>query len=489
MPDIELPITNGFYVSRSLPISNQECVNLYVHVNQGGGLAKESLFGTPGIKGLTTTGTDRQINRGAHVMDGIPYFVNGGTLYNVIRSVDVYGQESFTYNALGTVEGMTERVSMDDNGTQLCILVPGGKGYIYNPDAGTPFQEITDPDFRANGNPQHVAFIDGVFIFTTDEKKFISSAINDGLSYNALDFGSAEADPDAVVAPVVSKNQLYICGTETIEQFYNNAANTGAAFPWTRVQGGSLGVGVFAPFSLLSVADTFFFIGGSPRESASVYMVAGGSAQIISTDAINYVLEQLSESQLSSVFAWSYSENGARFVGWTLPTTTIVYDMTSQRWHERRTRFITPTANNETRWRPNSIVKAYARIMCGDSVDGRIGEVSLDEYGEYGEDIYSRLSIIPLSNLGDRIFVPRLELTVESGVGNSNVPNPKVIMQRSKDGKTWSDNLDRKIGKVGEYGYRAIWRRLGRVPRMEVFRFSISDQVKKVFIKLEAKIK
>ena len=68
-------------------------------------------------------------------------------------------------------------------------------------------------------------------------------------------------------------------------------------------------------------------------------------------------------------------------------------------------------------------------------------------------------------------------------------PDPKVRMSRSKDGKKFTDEKIRSIGKIGRTNHRAIWRRLGRVPRFELFKFVQSDPVKPVFIKLEAKIK
>ena len=53
---IELPIANGFYLSDSLPISAQECVNWYPNVPQTEGLGRQNLFGTPGITELANTG-------------------------------------------------------------------------------------------------------------------------------------------------------------------------------------------------------------------------------------------------------------------------------------------------------------------------------------------------------------------------------------------------------------------------------------------------
>ena len=236
MPVTQLPIANGFYVSDSLPVAAQECTNWYPNVVQGAGLSQDTLFGTEGLTQLATSGIIDNQNRGAHEMAGKPYFVNGDRLYRL--------EEDDTLTFIGDIEG-TVRVSMADNGTQLMVLVPNGKGYIYNHVADT-FAEITDSDFTANGSPQFVVFIDGYFLVTTDTKKFIVSSINDGLSYNALDFGTAESDPDDIVAPIVYKNQLFISGGQTFEAFQNIG---GADFPFQRT-GLFLQKGCFAPYSL-----------------------------------------------------------------------------------------------------------------------------------------------------------------------------------------------------------------------------------------------
>ena len=178
MPITTLPLANGFYVSDSLPISAQECTNFYPNIVQAPALNQETLLGTPGLEQVATTAVelDARVNRGAHTMNGVPYFVNGGFLFKLTESSGTY-----TATSLGAITG-TSRVSMADNGTQLLILVPGSDGYIYNHTTNT-FAQITDSDFTANGNPQQVVFIDGYFCLTTDTKKFIVSYINDGLNY------------------------------------------------------------------------------------------------------------------------------------------------------------------------------------------------------------------------------------------------------------------------------------------------------------------
>ena len=199
---VELPIANGFYRSESLPVSAQQAINCYPVVAQAPSLVQEYVIGCPGIEEkLTIAGNDKSA-RGFHDMAGIAYSVNGGTLYRI--------NSDYTETSLGSITG-TANVSMADNGYQLLILVPGSTGYIYNAISGV-LSTISDPDFTANGNPEYVVFIDGYFLLTTDEKKFIISALNDGTSYTSTDYGSAESDPDAVTCPAVYQNQAIIFG-------------------------------------------------------------------------------------------------------------------------------------------------------------------------------------------------------------------------------------------------------------------------------------
>lgn len=465
-----LPFTNGFYKSSSLPVSAQECVNWYPVIAQKPALTAEYLLGTPGLVQIAVTSELKQ-SRGGWLMDNVPYLVNGDTLYRV-------EENPYSTTALGTISG-TGRVSMADNGTQLMILVPGGDGYIYNKNTGI-LAQITDSDFIANGNPQYVAFVDGYFVCTTDSKKFIKSALSDGLSWNALDFGTAESDPDNTVAPVVYKNQLFIMGTQTAEAFQNVG---GADFPFVR-SGLFLSKGCYAPLSLINTQDTFMFIGGGVNESPAVWALSGNSIQKISTDAIDILLQELTAGELTEVFAWTYAQKGAYFVGFAIPGSTLVYEFTSQRWHERKS-YVDELLGD---YRVSVMLNAYGQIICADIYDGRVGVLDPDEYTEYDNPIIRRVVTQPFINNMQSFFVPSIELTVESGVGNDACENPTILMERSLDGKTWIAARAREIGRVGEYSRRAIWRRCGRAARMELFRFTLSDPVRPVFALLTADI-
>jgi len=483
MPKIQLPIANGFYASESLPISAQRCVNWYPNIVQTQGLSQETLFGTPGIRQLVTTGVLNEQNRGVHVMAGIYYFVNGESLYRLDRTIDGDGNDVFGYTELGDILG-TGPVSMADNGNQLMILVPGGLGSIWVASTSTFTPDIVavSGDFVANGAPQLVVFIDGYFVCTTDSKKFISSAVNNGLSWNALDFGTAEADPDIIRAPFVFQNQLFIFGSETIQAYQNVG---GSGFPFQSIQGLVIPKGIFADFSLAPTTNSFMFVGGGVNESPAVWLFTGNGVEKVSTTAIDNLLNDYSDTEIEAILAVSYAEKGAYFTGFSLPDRDIYYDSISGRWHER-----TSFAESQfTAWRVGFMATAYGRVIVGDAIDGRIGELDSDLYTEYGDTILRAIIIQPLMNMGNSIFVNSIELTMEAGVGDLTTVDPLIRMAWSDDAKTYSSELTRKIGKMGEYFKRTIWRRLGRIPRFRVFRFVMSDPVNPTIIKLEADLK
>lgn len=488
MSRVQLPIAGGAYKSESLPISNQQCVNWYPNMPQTqGALSNGTLLGSPGIANLKSTGISSQVNRGSHVKSGIPYFVNGNAIYRLDRVVANDGTENFNIVSLGDIEG-TGRVSMSDNGTQLMVLVPGGKGYIINEDALPVYQEITDGDFDANGNPQHVVFINSFFIVTTDTKKFIRSAANDGLSWNALDSGTAEADPDPIVAPIVFKNQLFLAGSETFEVFEGVAAG-GLGFQ--RINGFIINKGLFSPFSLIGVSDTFMFIGGGVNESPAVWAFSGSTVQKISTTAIDSELQNFTNEEIEVAFSYSYAQNGASFIGFNVGNSTFEFNTVSGLWNERMSQIITTKGVPvNTRWRANSMVTAYNRVLVGDSQDGRIGVVDPETYTEYGTEIIRTVTTQPFADQGNVLTVSSIELTVESGVGDFSTIDPVVRMSVSKDAKTFNNEISRSMGELGKYNQRCIWRKgVGRVSRFAVFKFVMSDPVKPVIIKLEAQMR
>ena len=482
---IPVSLGNGYYVSDSLPLSNQRCLNVYVDIPQAATLSDAILKGTPGITQVATSGTERQTNRGSHVKEGLPYFINGEVLYRLDKTVSGLGTDLFTLVPLGDIPGVG-MCSFADNGKQLIILDTLGAGYIVDETAGTVFQPITDVDFTTtNGTPQYVVYVDSFFVVTTDAKKIIKSAANNGLVWSALDFASAAADPDAIVAPIVVKNKLMITGTETIEGFDNLGL---AGFPFQR-NGLFVQKGCFAPLSLVNINDNLMFIGGGVDESPAIWTLNGSTPQKVSTTAIDEKLQTFTQAEIAQSFAVSYAQAGAYFVEFSLPSITFVYDVITQLWHERESQIIVGEGRTQNiRHRVNALSTAYGRIFVGDSQDGRIGVLSLDTYTEYGNPILRAFALQPFADMGYSFSIPHVELTMESGVGNETQTDPEIRMSTSVDGKKFNDPIPAPLGKIGEYNIRQIWRKCGRFARFGVLLFEFSDPCKFRALKLEMKV-
>lgn len=476
----ELPIATGFYVSSSLPVASQECTNWYVSIPETAAYTKAQLFQTPGIELILNTG-DPQKNRGAHVMAGIPYFVNGQRLYRVDRTVTVDGIESLNVVDLGEVEGAAY-VSMADNGDQLCIVVPSIKGYVYTASTGI-LATITNAAYYDLGPSQQVVYVDGYFIHQSG-RTIYNSALNDGLSYSGLDFAEAEADPDDIVGIHVSRSQLFIGGSESTEVWQNVA---GLNFPFQRIPGYVLPVGIKAKESIIDFGSSFGFVGNDIGGQPAVYQFSGNNFERISTTAIESLLLSYTPEQIANIVGFQYSQDGAVFAGWILPDTCIVYDskasVMAQKpvWHERKS-YIN---SRETRWRANSLVQAYNKFLVGDFVSGRIGELRTNVYTEYGEYIRRRVTAGPFNNSGGATFWSSIQLIVDGGNKTISDRGGIIDMSYSNDGgKTWGVEATRSVGLIGDYTIQPTWNRLGICRNARVYRFDYADDARLVIIGL-----
>ena len=499
---MEFPIADGFYQDASLPIASQECVNWIPQVPQTTALSRAQLIGTPGISQFAIAGDP--FSRGSHEMNGIAYAITGNLLYRV--------NSDGSTDSLGTIVG-NAKVSIDDNGVQICIVVPGSTAYIYSVAGG--LVTITDLDFTTTLGPsQQVVFVDGYFVHFNNNSAassspiFFISNLKDGTAYDALDFGTAEADPDDITGIHVSRNQLYIGGGQTIEPFANIG---GAGFPFQRISGGVVPKGVKAKFSMVEFDDSYAFVGGGLNEQPSVWRFTGSSGQKISTAAIDNIIQNLTDAEQQNIFCTVYGENGGFFLNVHMGKRVLTFDSSasvlsgSPKWHERKSKDIN---GNDTVWRVNGIIKAYGKTLVTDTQSGQIGVLDRDIYTEYDADIIRTFTVIPFQAEGENITIGELELTCESGVGleekvQSTFPlqfpyifgddslvagsDPQITRSYSDDGGiTFGNETSRPLGKQGERNKRQIWRRDGQLKRYRVYRFSMSAPVKPVVIKLEA---
>lgn len=138
---MKTPILGGSYVARSINAADNRMVNLFAEAIPEGNGGKEAgfLLRCPGLRLLTTVGTGPI--RGLWVTNGVAYVVSGSKFYSL--------STTYTATLLGTVSG-TGPVSMADNGTQIFIAC-NPESFIYNTSTAV-FAQITDTDFPGAGS-------------------------------------------------------------------------------------------------------------------------------------------------------------------------------------------------------------------------------------------------------------------------------------------------------------------------------------------------
>lgn len=458
---MEIPFVGGAYTSRSPNLDAQQCINFYPVLDQEGGKSVSALYGTPGLKLFRNLNKAAPV-RGLHVMDDKLYAVCGNTLYEIPKNAPLEAKSS-------TLDTLTGHVWMADNGTQL-MIVDGSYGYIYQ--SGT-LTKISDTDFPT---PSSLTYQDGYFIVTkADSDEIYISALNDGTSWAALDFASAEGKPDDATAVLSDHRELWIFGDETTEVFYNSGDSD---FPFERIQGAFIEAGIGAPASPAKGDNTVFWLDQYGR----VLRAEGYTPRVVSTRQIEYQISRY--STISDAIGYVYTQEGHVFYVLTFPTAnaTWVYDITTGFWHERRS--YQEGSYTDGRHRSNCYAFFDNKPIVGDYVNGKLYELDLDTYTDDGNTIKSIRAAQTIHNDRKFIFFHSLEIEFEAGVGlaTGQGSDPQAILDWSDDGgHTWSNEHWRSMGKIGEYTKRAIWRRLGR-SRNRIFRVTITDPVKRVII-------
>lgn len=477
---IPIPISQGFYVDESIPVSSQQCVNFRPHIPQTQTVTAGALIGTEGISLALEL---PETNRGAWVMNDIAYEVNGGKLYAISFSEDPDGNRTYSFTDVSgseTIEG-TAKVIMADNGTQLLIIAPDANivfnAWIYTVAGG--LVQITDVDFR--GPVAHGCFMDGYFVFVqANTNVFFISDLRDGFSYIATDFASAESDPDNLVALIQFGGLLYPFGTKTFEQWQDVG---GTGFPFTKATSGNQNKGCAAPLAITEFNNSIIFIGGGAQEKPGVWVTNGGDPVKISTPAVDILINSGGRNKLSQAYQVNWSTNGRNCIAFTVPDVcTVEYDASTNTWYERKS---LDDSNTETPWRVSSLIQAYSVFLVGDNYSGNIGVLSPETFTEYGNRIRSYFTPPSIANNGMPFTVDCVELFMETGTAPISGPgsNPAVRLAISEDGgRSFDPDISRDIGITGDYENVVSWDLLGRFRRTFTPKIICDEPIKKVIV-------
>jgi len=495
---VKSPILGGSYVARSVNAAANRMVNLFPEAVPDGSGGKEAgfLLRCPGLRLLATVG-DGPI-RGLWVTNGVAYVVSDDKFYSLTTD--------WVITLLGTVTG-SGPVSMADNGTQIFIAC-NPLSYIYNTSTAV-FAQITDVDFPGAGS---VSYLDGYFVFNEpNTQKFWVTSLLDGTAIDPLDFASAEGYPDNVVALIVDHREIFLFGSTSVEVWYDAGTPD---FPMARIQGAFMEVGCEAAYSVAKLDNSVFWLGSDARGRGIIYRANGYTPARISTNAVEYAIQ--SYGNITDAIGYTYQQDGHPFYVLIFPSAeaTWVYDVSTQLWHERAA-----FENGQfARHRSNCQMSFNDEIVVGDYEDGRLYAFDLDVYADDTQTqkwLRSWRALPAGTNNLKRSAHHSLQLDAETGVGLAQTPgmeseylqteaglyltteaddyliteeflatagyNPQVMLRWSDDaGHTWSNEHWNSMGRIGVYGFRTIWRRLGMTEKIRdrVYEVSGTDPVK-----------
>ena len=495
---MKTPILGASYVARSVNAADNRMVNLFPEIVPDGGKEAAWLQRAPGLTLLATL--PQGPIRGLWTFNNLAYAVAGEKFYQI--------DTNWTYVEKGTVAG-TGPVSMVDNGTQIFIAC-NGPSYIYN-SLTDQFAEITDPDFAGAVT---VGYIDGYFVFNEpNSQKFWVTSLLDGTSIDPLDFASAEGSPDNLAALIVDHKEIWLFGQNSVEVWYD-AGNPD--FPLAPIQGAFNEIGCIAPYSVAKLDNGVFWLGADARGRGIVYRSEGYTGKRISTHAVEWQIQLY--HNLADAVGYTYQQDGHSFYVLNFPSanTTWVYDVATQAWHERAAW----EDYNFIRHRGNCQMSFNNEIVIGDYQNGNLYAFDLDNYTDNntvqkwlrswralptGQNDLTRTTQHSLQldcetgvglNGPDYTYLEGLYLTTEDSrrlitesggyiITQAGVPDvgviPQVMLRWSDDGgHTWSNEHWKSMGKLGQFGYRTIWRRLGMTLKIRdrVYEISGTDPVK-----------
>ena len=538
---MQTPILGSAYTARSVNAADNRMVNLFPEVVPEGGKQPAFLQRAPGLPLRVTVGTGPI--RGLWQHNSNLYVVSGSTFYQV--------SPSYVTTAKGTVGG-SGLVSMADNGTQI-MMAADPDGYIYNTSTGA-FAQITDPDFPGASvvdyldgyfvfiepNSQRIwvtALLDGTsvdpldFVSAEGDPDNVVSMIVDHREVWLFGENSTEVWYNAGLSdfPLVRiqgafnelgcaarysvakmNNQVYWLGKDGRGQGIVYVANgyqgqriSTHAVEWQIQQYGSMADAI--GFTYQQDGHSFYVLVFPTAAKTWVYDASTGAWHERAgwDDQWTRYRAQAQVFYSNENLVGDY-ENGNIYA---FDLNNYAYNGAVQRW--LRSWRALPTGQNTLRRTAQHSLQLDCETGVGlsqspgyDAQDllAENGDLLVAEFVQNDIVTESGLTLVTepgneISTLVDApdfpvLFVPPMYLTTTSYTATPGY-DPQVMLRWSDDGgHTWSNEHWRSMGKIGAFGYRTIWRRLGMTMKIRdrVYEVSGTDPVKLAIMGAELQI-
>lgn len=447
---MKIPFAVHSYLSSSRQVSRQRLVNGYMEKSPEGSKTQTPIYGTPGVKDFVTVGSGPL--RGSFYYQNFLYVVSGDELYRV---------NSLGGNSLvGSVPGADRcRIAVGET-VAICAH---NQVHIFD---GVNITKVTDSNFQGASD---VAWLAGYYIYVKPNTGvFYVSAPDDPNDIDALDFATAEAQPDNTIAVLTDSTNVIFFGETSTEVW----GLRGGAFPFVRFPNGVFDVGCAAKYSPAKLDNIAVWL----ADDLTVRMISGQLAKI-STEGVETAIQNY--STVDDAYGFTYVHAGRGVYVLTFPTEgkTWEYSFTTGLWNERE-------SFDVGHWRGHSTVEAFNKTFVLDTESAKVGELDKDTYTEFGEQIVFKMVSAPVSNGNRWLFHNGIYLDFETG----GADDAEVMVRWSDNGFTWHSEMRVPLGDTGEYAERvSLHQNLGRA-KNRIYEVSISDNVKRHFLGAEGEI-
>ncbi len=459
---MKVPFVGPSYQMDALSFGIQRSINFYPLITEVKNTKSvTALRQTPGYVEFANIGGG-PIRNGISSTASRSFWVSGNGFY------ELFSDGSSVQH--GTLNTQVNRVSMAENPLQV-MVVDGQDGWIFTKATDT-WEQITDTAFPTTS---FVTYLDSYFIVPVDgTQEFAISGVNDGLSWDFLDRGTSESSPDNILATFSDNGNLWVPGNRSVEVFQNTG---NATFPFELIPGAVIQTGCAARFTFEKFDNTVVWLGVDEQGQGVVWLANGYSAERISTQAIEKRIN--SASDFSDSYAWVYHEQGHIFYCLQVRSlnTTLVYDGSTRQWHERM--YKDPVINQRQLHKGSCHVFFAQKNLIGDRITGQIYDLDLAYNSDNGDEMIRERISPHYQDQKKLVSYASFELDAEVGIGlnTGQGSDPQIMLQYSDDGgRSWSNELWRPLGKLGDFSNRVIWRRLG-IARDRVFKVRVSDPV------------
>lgn len=459
---VDVPLFGLGLQGKSPNVTANKLTNAYYEFQKEIDGTRVAIYGTPGLTQFIDNGDTPW--RGLHPFAGNSklYGVHRGTLYDI----DSIG----TITSRGMISSTTGRVDIDDDGTYITV-VDGSEIYTYNTTTpATPIAAVSDPDRPTSPN---TCAVQGGRVLTDENGtgQFKGGGAYDPTAWDALNFATAESNPDNVIRIVNAKGTVVLFGAYSTE-FWSNVGGSG--FPYQKVLGADMEYGLAARWSVGRFMGTFAFLAQNREGQVIVSKLTGYSAERISNFEFEHIINGY--STFSDATGYGYMLGGHPMYQLNFPTEGVswLYDGSTKYWSELK--------SGSGRHRGEIAVDFLNKTIIADYENGKLYRLDVDAYTDNGTEIVTTLRGRHIAKSKRMIRLDRIELGIEAGVGlvSGQGSDPQAMLRLSKDGgHTFGTERWAPMGKIGEYRRRCIWRCCGR-GRNIVPEISISDPVKRV---------